>query len=198
MDFFEQNWVKIVTFSLPVLAFIISFFAQKIIEKELPEKIKKHYKKLAMDALVKTILMFAGAILVAIISIINSDNWTLALTKSTFTLTLLTGVSCIWLNRKNSNCLNEAKEISIEGNRKRKIQEIETIHTEKVIKNTNYSLFFGLIGVIYINFFYHSYPINIAWFLSVLSTGPAIAASRWGDAVSISASKYASDKNFGI
>ncbi|WP_432467910.1 hypothetical protein [Agarivorans sp. Z349TD_8] len=195
MDFFDNKIVQYVTFSIPFIALLVSLIARKFLVAQLDEPARSLYKKLSKDALVKTFLMFSGALMFGFFSYLKSADLTESIMSSLFSLTLFTGINLLWVNRKNSELIQEAKKTSSQGERAKRISLIEKMHLQKVFKNTIISIVWGGVGVIYTWFFVIDYPLNFMWLIAFMGTSPAITASRYADNVTFAASKFVNDKD---
>ncbi|CAH7063836.1 hypothetical protein F0251_22780 [Vibrio sp. 070316B] len=194
MDFFDETWVQVVSYCMPFFIILGAYLAQKQLEKLLNGDALKSYKKLMRDSLVKTFLMFLGSILLAGLVFASNGNLTDSMTKSLFSLSCLVGLNLIWQNKKNSEIIQEAKSISLEGERQKRLEVIEMVHKKAAGYYAKVSIIWGGMGIVYSWFLYDSYPLNFMWFIAVLSTSPALIASRWSDAVTYAATKFANDK----
>jgi len=197
MDFFNSFTLKIVTFSIVIIVFLGAPILQGLVAKRLPDELQGAYKKLAKDAFVKTLLMFAGAAFFGSLAFFKGDVEK-AMTQSMFALCLFTAVGSIWLIIKTKNSIKEAREASIAGNRKVKISDIERINSKLAKNPTIVSLVAGLIGCIYMVLLYDTYTFGWVWFAAFMATGPAMLSARWSDAANAAISKYASDPKFGV
>lgn len=186
---------QLIITSIVILVFLLIPFVQIKVAKQLPEEMQALYKKLAKDAFIKTLLMFAGAAFFGALAFFKGGIEK-AITQSLFALCLFTAASSSWLIIKTNESIKEAREASIKGKRKGKILEIERINIEMAKKTTIISFLAGLLGCLYMAFLYDSYPLSWAWFVGLISTGPAMLSARWSDAANTAISKYASDPKF--
>ena len=197
MDLFSSPTIKYITFFLVIIVFLLMPFLQGALAKKLPLNLQTDYKKLAKDALVKTVLMFAGAAFFGALAFFEGDVEK-AITQSMFGLCLFTAVSSTWIIIKTKASIKEAREASIAGNRQTNISEIEQLNSKVATNQTIISLVSGLFGCTYMVLLYDTYPFEWVWFAAFISTGPAMMSARLSDAANLVASKYASDPKLGV
>jgi hypothetical protein len=195
MDLFDNTWVQITSYCMPYIAILFAYFAQKQLANTLTGTARQAYRKLIRDSLVKTMLMFLGSLILAGLVFASSGNIVDSLTKSLFSLSCLVGINLLWQNKKNDETIKEAKQTSLKGERANRLATIESVHHETASYYARVSIAWGGVGIIYAWFIYDVYPLNYMWFIALLSTLPALVASRYADAVTYAATKFANDKN---
>lgn len=197
MEFFSNPIIKHITFFIVIIAFLSMPFLQGAVAKKLPSKLQADYKKLATDALIKTLLMFGGAAFFGALAFFKGDV-DKAITQSMFGLCLFSAVGSTWVIVKTKTAIKEARDVSIAGHRQYNIYEIEQLNSKLATSQTIISFVSGLLGCTYMVLLYDTYPLEWMWFVAFISTGPAMLSAGFSDAANLIASKYASDPKLGV
>ncbi|ENM3908765.1 hypothetical protein V4V45_003840 [Vibrio mimicus] len=195
MDFFDKTWVQVTSYCIPYITILFAYFAYKKLAKTLVGTARKAYEKLMRDSLVKTSLMSLGSLMVAGLVFANNGDVVDSLTKSLFSLSCLVGINLLWQNKKNGEIIKEAKQLSLKGERANRLASIESVHHKSACYYAKVSIAWGGLGIVYVWFVYDFFPLNFMWFIALLSTLPALRASRWADVVTYVATKFANDKD---
>ena len=195
-EFFQSTTIKVITLVLVVIVFIATPILNGVVNRKLPESLRGQHAKLAKDAWVKTILLFAGSVTAGLLAFFNG-GFDKAISQAFFGLCLFSSLSSIWTTKKTSASIEEAKQLSITGNREARIADIETVNKEKAIKSTYISFFIGLLGFVFVALLFDKFSFSWVWFAAFISTGFGIQSARWSEAANLAISKYASDPSHG-
>lgn len=195
--FFQSQTVKIITLALVAIVFAIILHANKKVNSQLAGSVKAQHAKLAKDAWVKTILLFGGSAAAALVAFFHGgiDK---ALSQAFFGLCLFTAIGSLWTIKKTNAAIEEAKQLSLKGKRKGRIEDVQRVNKEKAVYNTYLSLAVGLAGFIFVAFFFEKYPFPWLWFAAFLCTGFGILSARWSEFANQAIAKYASDPKHGV
>lgn len=195
-EFFQSNTIKAITFALVPLIFMVAPLINGFINRALPESLRMQHARFAKDALVKTIILFAGSTVAGLLALING-GFDKAISQAFFGLCLFSSLSSMWTIKKTKVLIDEAKRLSVAGNRIARINRIETVNKEKAIKSTYVSFFLGLIGLLFVVLLFEKFSFSWTWFVAFISTGFAVQSTRWSDATNFAISRYASDPRHG-
>lgn len=139
-EFFQSNTIKAITFTLVPLIFMVAPLINGVINRTLPESLRMQHARFAKDAWVKTIILFAGSTVAGSLALING-GFDKAISQAFFGLCLFSSLSSMWTIKKTKVLIDEAKRLSVAGNRRVRINDIETVNKEKAIKSTYVSFF---------------------------------------------------------
>lgn len=194
--FYESTTVKTVTFFLAACLFLIAPLINSAINQRLPVAMREQHAKLAKDAWMKTIILFAGSIAVGLLAFITG-GFDKAISQAFFGMCLFSSLGSFWTVKKTKTLIQEAKSLSLSGNRATRIRDIERANSEKAAKATLVSFTIGVLGFLYVAIFFDIYGFSWVWFVGFVSTAFAIQSARWSDAANFAIAKYASDPNHG-
>lgn len=194
--FYESTTVKAVTFFLAAGLFLITPLINSAINQRLPVAMRAQHAKLAKDAWMKTIILFAGSIAAGLLAFVNG-GFDKAISQAFFGMCLFSSIGSVWTVKKTKALIQEAKELSLAGNRAARIRDVERVNSEKAAKATLVSFIIGVLGFLYVALIFDIYGFSWVWFAGFVSTAFAIQSARWSDAANLAIAKYASDPNHG-
>ena len=193
---FSNPVVKIITLLFVALSFVVIRLVNLSINKTLPSADRIIHSKLARDAWIKTIILFAGTVVAALIALANG-GFDKAISQAFFGMCLFSAISSLWTIRKTSVSIKEAVSLSTDGGRALRIDDVKKVNKEKALYFTLLSFATGVLGVLFIAFLYDKYPFPWIWFVALICTGFAIQSARWSDLANIAIAKYAADPKHG-
>lgn len=194
--FYENTTVKAVTFCLAAGLFLITPLINSAINRRLPVTMRGQHAKLAKDAWVKTILLYASPITAGLLAFVNG-GFDKAISLTFFGMCLFPSLGSFWTIKKTKTLIQEAKALSLAGNRSTRIKDVEKVNSQKAAKATLLSFTIGLLGFLYVALLFDNYSFSWVCFLGFLSMAFTIRSTRWSDAANFAIAKYASDPGHG-
>jgi hypothetical protein len=194
--FFESTAVKVVTFVMAAAIFLITPLLNSAINKRIPVAMRAQHAKLAKDAWVKTVLLFASSIAAGLLAFFNG-GFDKAISQTFFGMCLFSSFGSFWTVKKTKTLIQEAKALSLAGNRAARIHDTERVNSEKATKATLVSFTIGVLGFLYVALAFDAYKLSWIWFVGFVSTAFAIQSARMSDAAYFAIGKYAADPNHG-
>ncbi|MHB8266241.1 MAG: hypothetical protein ACYDC7_10020 [Acidithiobacillus ferrivorans] len=188
--------MKVVTFIIAAMVFLITPLINSAINQRIPVAMRAQHAKLAKDAWMKTVILFAGSIAAGFLAFFNG-GFDKAITQAFFGMCLFSSLASFWTVKKTKTLIQEAKVLSLAGNRAARIHDVERVNIEKATKATLVSFTIGLLGFLYVALAFDTYRFSWLWFAGFISTAFAILSARWSDAANFAIAKYASDPNHG-
>lgn len=150
MDAFYVNTiVKAVTLVLSAGLFLVSPLVNSVINRRLPVAMRVQHAKLAKDAWVKTILLYAATITAGLLALVNG-GFDKAISQAFWGMCLFSSLGSFWTINKTKALIKEAKALSLAGNRVARIHDVEKVNSEKAAKATVASFTIGLLGFLYV------------------------------------------------
>ncbi len=193
---YESTTLKAITFVLATSLFLLTPLINKAINRRLHGAMKAQHAKLAKDAWVKTIMLYAGSVVAGLVAFING-GFDKAISQAFFGMCLFSSLSSFWTIRKTKLLIQEAKALSVAGNRAARIHNVEIVNRMKAMASTFISFTVGLLGFLYVAFVFDKYSFSWVWLTGFVSTLFAVQSARWSDAASFAIAKYASDPRHG-
>lgn len=194
--FYESTAVKAVTFVMAAGLFLITPLINSAINQRLPVAMRAQYAKLTKDAWIKTIILFAGSIAAGFLAFFNG-GFDKTVSQAFFGMCLFSSLGSFWTVKKTKTLVQDARAISLAGNRSARIHNIERVNSEKAAKATFVSFTIGVLGFLYVALSFDTYSFSWVWFVGFVSTAFAIQSARWSDAANVAIAKYTSDSNHG-
>lgn len=178
------------------MVFLIIPLINSAINQRIPVAMRAQHAKRAEDAWMKTVILFSTSIAAGFL-VFFRGGFDEAITQAFFGMCLFSSLASFWTVKKTKTLIQEAKVLSLAGNRATRIHDVERVNREKATKATLVSFTIGLLGFLYVALAFDTYRFSWLWFAGFISTAFAILSAGWSDAANFAIAKYASDPNHG-